>query len=287
VGIYPQPNDFTCGPFALKHALIALGKLVDENRLARLAGTHWWSGTDELRLARAANANDCDLDLVRRTSPDKARRTLTAYLRRRIPVLLCVDDWGHWITVVRHESSGFVVLDSNLDPVLNVLTWDQLRRRWRYLDTDYDEEDPPAVYDLLAVEPRFRVSIKADFSVARVRFLRRAENQQLARHWDEYLGDLLDICRPPSTRFTEPLSMAEFLRRNQKLILTRVVYWHGEIERVAIARLLRNFRFVAETYGLVIPAASARQAVADLSILAAMWAVAKRGIGDMYGSSES
>lgn len=286
VGIYPQPNDFTCGPFALKHALIALGKLVDENRLARLAGTHWWSGTDEIRLARAARANDCELVQVRRSSPDRAKRALSDYVRKRIPVLLCVDDWGHWITVVRHERSGFVVLDSDLDPVLNVLTWQQLRRRWRYLDTDYDEEEPPALFDLLAVEPRFRVSIKADFSVARVRFLRRAENQKLARHWDDYLGDLLDICRPPSARIAEPLSMGEFLRRNQELILSRVTYWHGDVEREAVLRLLRNFRFVAETYGLVIPASSAKRAVADLSILAAMWAVARRGIGDMYGSSE-
>ena len=28
-GFYPQPNEWTCGPFALKHALLALGRMVD------------------------------------------------------------------------------------------------------------------------------------------------------------------------------------------------------------------------------------------------------------------
>ena len=56
--------------------------------------------------------------------------------------------------------------------------------------------------------------MKADFSVERVKFLRRPENRRLARHWNEYLEDLLEICRPPTHRIAEPLSMGEFLRRH-------------------------------------------------------------------------
>jgi hypothetical protein len=284
MGFHPQPNDWSCGPFALKHALIALGQNVDEQRLARAAGTHWWSGTDEIKLARAARSSECDLPLIRRRNPDRAKRRLSGYLRRGVPVLLSVDDWEHWIAVVRRQRDSFVVIDSNLDPVLEVLSWAQLHRRWRYEDSDFDEDDPPSLYDMFPVKPRFSVALKADFSVARVRFLRRPENQGLAAYWDVYLGDLLEICRPPSARFNNPLSMAEFLRRNQSLLLSRVLYWHGAVERAEVTRLLRNFRFVAETYGLVIPADSARRAVADISILVAMWVVASRGVGDMYGT---
>ena len=50
MGIYPQPNLWQCGPFALKHALVALGILRDEKDISRLAGTHWWHGTDEIQL---------------------------------------------------------------------------------------------------------------------------------------------------------------------------------------------------------------------------------------------
>ncbi|RMH38167.1 MAG: hypothetical protein D6689_19965 [Deltaproteobacteria bacterium] len=286
MGFYPQPNDWSCGPFALKHALVALGRMVDENDIARRAKTHWWSGTDEIGLARAARAYGAELELFRRRSAERARRDLIAALRERLPVLLCVDGWGHWITVLGCARDQFVIVDSNADPVLDIAPWPRLRRRWVYRDTDYDPDDPPELYDGCIVRPTNRVPMRATFSVARVRHLRHARNRDLAEHWDEYLGDLLAICRPRDQRMVAPLSMAEFLRRHGDLIVSRVVYWHGDVTTAHVSRLLRNFRFVAERYGLVIPNAVARRAIADLAILATMWAVATRGIGSLYGAGE-
>src|SRR5690606_36014785 len=177
----------------------------------------------------------------------RAKRMPLDHWRRRIPVLLCVDDWGHWITAIRYEGSRFVVIDSNLDPVLNLLSWAQLEKRWRYLDYDYDPNDPPSIYDLHPIRPRFRVAAKADLSIARLRYLRRPENRLLALHWNEYLEDLLEICRPRSALQENPLSMGEFLRRNQELILSRVPYWHGDIARDRVTKLLGNFGIVGAT----------------------------------------
>jgi len=117
-----------------------------------------------------------------------------------------------------------------------------------------------------------------------VKFLRRPENRRLARHWNEYLEDLLEICKPPSVRIAEPLSMGEFLRRHQELLLTRVVYWHGDVNRDEVSRILRDLRFVSETYGLVIPASMSRRALADLSIAVTLWACADRGVNGMFGA---
>jgi hypothetical protein len=133
------------------------------------------------------------------------------------------------------------------------------------------------------VLPKVRTTVKADFHVERVKFLRRPENHSLALHWDEYLEDLLEICRPPTTRASDPISMGEFLRRHQELLVGRITYWHGDIEREAIVRVLRNFRFVSETYDLVIPMSATRRAVADLAILVTMYVVAARGLDEMYG----
>jgi len=243
-GFYPQPNEWTCGPFALKHALLALGRMVDVNEISATARTHWWSGTNEIQLARAARAFECDLVLERSADAEQARKILVKHLREQTPVLLCVDEWSHWITVLRSEDRRFVVVDSTDDPLLSVCTWPQLRNWWRYHDTDYVKENPPTLYDLMAVAPRFRTTVKADFSVDRVKFLRRPENRKLARHWNEYLEDLLEICKPPSVRIAEPLSMGEFLRRHQELLLTRVVYWHGDVNRDEVMRVLRDLRFV-------------------------------------------
>lgn len=284
-GFYPQPNEWTCGPFALKHALLALGRMVDVDALASTARTHWWSGTNEIQLARAARAVECDLVLDRRGDEEQARKALVKQLREGSPVLLCVEQWSHWITVVRTEGSKFVVVDSTDDPLLSVKTWPQLRTWWRYLDTDYSKDHPPVIYDLLAVIPRFKTTVKADFSVERVKFLRRPENRRLARYWNEYLEDLLVICKAPSSRIIEPLSMGEFLRRHQELLLTRVVYWHGDVNRDEVMRLLKDLRFVSETYGLVIPASMSRRALADLAIVVALWACADRGVDGMFGAT--
>ena len=284
-GFYPQPNEWTCGPFALKHALLALGRMVDAKQLASTARTHWWSGTDEIQLARAAREFECDLVLERRSDPEQARKLLVHYLREQTPVLLCVDEWTHWITVVRAEDRRFVVVDSNDDPLLSLPhlaaaphVVEVPRRRLR-------KHEPPVLYDLMAVTPRFRTTVKADFSVERVKFLRRPENRRLARHWNEYLEDLLEICKPPSVRIAQPLSMGEFLRRHAELLMTRVVYWHGDVNRDEVARLLRDLRFVSETYGLVIPASMSRRALADLAILVSLWVCADRGVDPMFGAT--
>lgn len=286
-GFYPQPNEWTCGPFALKHALLALGRMVDVNQISSTARTHWWSGTNEIQLARAARAFECDLVLERRSDPEDARKVLLALLREHTPVLLCVEEWTHWITVLRAEDRKFVVVDSTDDPQLSVMTWPQIRNWWVYHDIDYNKDDPPELFDLMAVKPRFRATVKGDFSVERVKVLRKPENQRLARHWNEYLEDLLEICRPPSVRIAEPLSMGEFLRRHQELLLTRVAYWHGAIDRNDVARILGDLRFVSDTYGLVIPTSMTRRALADLAILISLWACADRGIDGMFGAPGS
>lgn len=282
-GFYPQPNEWTCGPFALKHAMVTLGRSVEAGAIAQTARTHWWSGTDEIRLARAARTFDCDLMLERSSDAEDARKRLQKHLREQVPVLLCVDGWAHWITVVGVEGRRFLVIDSAKDPVLQIYTWPQLRARWVYNEPDV----PQPLYDLHAIVPRYKntVKAKADFSIERIKFLRRPENRSLALYWNEYLEDLLEICRPPSGRMIAPLSMGEFLRRHQEMIVSRVAFWHGDIDRDAIVKVLRNFRFVAETYGLVIPAASTRRAAADLAVLVTMWVVAVRGIDQMYGMS--
>jgi hypothetical protein len=81
--------------------------------------------------------------------------------------------------------------------------------------------------------------------------------------------------------------MGEFLRRHQELLLTRVVYWHGAVNRDDVTRILRDLRFVSETYGLVIPASMTRRATADLAILISLWACADRGVDSMFGSPGS
>lgn len=286
MGLYPQPNKWQCGPFALKHGLIMLGRIVDENHLSRIAGTHWWNGTDEIKLARAAKAHDCTLKLIRRKNPQRAKRELVQTLKNGCPALLCVDQWNHWITVVGAERDKFVLIDSREAPVVQVTTWRNLMRRWGYTERDPDDSTQiQTIYDLHPIVPRYRVRTKARFSVKRARYLRRPENRIFAKHWDEYFTDLSAICTPRTPLSEHVLSLGEMLRRHQSMICEEVAFWHGSVKRERLAKVLRNLRFVAETYDLVVRRDGEKRAVAAIAALLSFWSASKFGIGSVYGTA--
>lgn len=284
MGLYPQPELWQCGPFALKHALITLGILVDEREISRVAGTHWWSGTDEIKLARAARKYGVKLEMLRKHDHERARRTLVDYLRRGYPVLLCVHDWGHWVTAVKEERGQFIVLDSNETEVVTIHSWSQLKSMWVYHEADeYDEETVHTLFDLFPVVPtRRRVRMRAKFSRARARHLRRKTNRDLARLWDVYLDDLMVISRPRTAQSEYVFSLGEFFRRHEGMILDQLEYWHGAVDRTQAKRVLDNMHFVADTYGLVIHDEDEKRAIASVAMILALWAADRFGVGAVY-----
>ena len=286
MAFYPQPNQWQCGPFALKNALIMHGILVDEKDISRIAGTHWWSGTDEMQLGKAARAFRCRLLMIRKHSPDKARRELVSHLRRGIPCLLCVFEWSHWVAAVKEEKGNFILLDSRDPAVLTISSWSALKNIWVYHEPDeYDEESVHTLYDLHPVIPKFRVKTHAKFSLARARYLRRKSNRSFARLWDEYLEDLLAICKARTPLSEKVFSLGEFLRRHESMILGQVEFWHGNINRSAARKILQNMHLVADTYGLVIHKEDEKRAIAGVTSLLMLWAAGKYGVTSVYETS--
>lgn len=284
MGIYPQPNIWQCGPFALKHALVTLGVLKDEKEISKLAGSHWWHGTDELQLGRAARRFDCDILMIRRHQEAHAWSELVRYLRRGIPVLLCVDEWSHWLTAVNVEQGKFILLDSREKKVVTIADWPTLRRMWVYHEDDeVDDTVTHTYYDLHPVVPRVRRRTKAQFSLARARVLRRATNRQLAESWDVYLGDLLVLCRTRTPLSRKVFSLGEFFRRHEEMIIEQVDYWHGNIDHRAAKKLLYNLHFVADTYGLVVPDGQEKRTIAGITTILTLWAAWAHGVSPVYG----
>ena len=126
MGFYPQSNKWQCGPFALKHALAILGRFVDEDTLTRTAKTTR-EGTDERMLRRAAQSCDCNFVEVRKFDEDAAFKALTTALGKNQPCLICINQWGHWVTIVGFDArtERFVVIDSEKDPVVRVPAWSE------------------------------------------------------------------------------------------------------------------------------------------------------------------
>jgi len=283
MGLYPQPNQWQCGPFALKHALITLGIFAEERTITRLSGSHWWNGTDEIQLGKAAKYFGCTMRMIRRHDPEQARREMVGFLRRGIPSLLCVYEWGHWVTVVKAESGKFILLDSKDKAVLTIQTWRELKNNWVF--HEQDEEDLKhfeTIYDFHPVIPKFRVRSKAKFSLARAKYLRRPENRGLSRFWDDYVADLLTICKPRTALSEKVISMGEFFRRHEQMILDQVDHWHGDINRREAERILKNMHFVADTYGLVIHVGDEKRAIGGITTILTLWAAAEYGVHPVY-----
>jgi hypothetical protein len=282
MGFSTQPNIWQCGPYALKHALIMLGIIVDEKKITRAAGTDA-SGSDERDLARAARQFGCRLVEVRKMDPDEARADLVDFLRRGIPCLICVNEWRHWVVIVKEERGKFILLNSEVAAVLTILAWDELRSIWAYHPgTRNRKNKKDTLFDLYPLIPNFRVQLKARFSIARAQFLRKRENRAFAQQWDEYLSDLLKLCKPRTPLSENVISLGEFLRRHGEMILNQIVYWHGKIERKAAEKLLRNMRFVADTHGLVVHRDDEKRAIAGLTAVLTLWASSKYGVGPVY-----
>lgn len=239
MGFHTQPNAWQCGPFALKHALLALGIVADEGDLTRAAGASE-EGADERDLGRAAGRYHCDLGVERLESASEARRVLAAHLRARTPVLLCVDHWSHWVTAAGMEDDTVVLLDSRVDGVFLTVAWPLLAGRIAYRS---DGGSP--LYDLHPLISH-RASPRARFSLARVEVLRSVEQRDLARGWGRYLEALLPFSRPqgPQTEWT--IAIGDVLRERAAAVL----------EGLPTATVLRSHRhlshaaFVADTHGL-------------------------------------
>ncbi len=278
MSFYPQPNKYQCGPFALKYALVMLGQFHNEKVIAAKAGSSWWYGTDEIGLANAANYFDCTMKYFQSSAHADSINQLISYLEKKIPCILSVDNWGHWLAVLNYDKQKFIVVDSGLEKVIVTYSARQLLKRWRY----YDEAQAFESYDGYALIPNIKVVTKANFTFERAKFVMRERNADLASKWDSYFNDLINICSPirPNAKLT--MSFTEFVRRHENLLIKQVAYWHGTPSHPELNKILDNMIFVAETYDLIIYARDQKKALIDLSALLMMYTCGKYGMSRIY-----
>lgn len=277
MSFYPQPNKYTCGPFALKYALVMLGIFKNEKKIAMLAGSTWWAGTDEIGLARAAKKFQCTMKYFREDVAEVALDKLDRILDKNVPCILSVNNWGHWLTVIGHQKNKYIVVDSGQDKVIGILSPRQLLKKWKYTD-----EVGCTSFDGYAIIPNFKVITKAQFTLEKAKYVMYRKNEPLASRWDTYFNDLILICRPRTRLSSNIISLNEFLRRHEKNIVRKVAFWHGTPKYIELKRILRNMQFVGEVYDLVIHEEDEKKALIDLTSLLMMYACGKYGMEPNY-----
>jgi hypothetical protein len=239
MGFQTQPNEWQCGPFALKHALLTLGIVADEGVLTRMSGATE-EGADERDLARAADRYGCAMTCERVHSAEEARQQLAAHLRAPTPVLLCVDQWSHWVTAAGMEGDTVVLLDSRERSVFQTVRWSVLQTRLAYRSGR-----ARVLHDLHPVIAKRPVP-RARFSIPRVDFLLRAEHRDLGRAWGAYLAALLPVSQVPGAQTAWTVAIGDRLREHAAALLT------GLPTRQALRahRQLSHAAFVADTHAL-------------------------------------
>ena len=238
MGFSPQPNEWQCGPYALKYALLALAIPCDETALTRESGATR-QGTDERDLDRAARRHGCVLRVERSTTRDSARAALRGHLTRRTPVLLCVDQWSHWIVAVGSDADAAVVLDSRQAAVIQIVPWPKLMGRVAYRGIS-----GAALYDLQPLVPMSVPPARAAFTRARADFLLRPANRALRRGWEQYVRALLPLARPKSAQTEWTLPLANVVREGTPRVLGATTGRQRDLLRERLA----HAAFVADAY---------------------------------------
>lgn len=140
-----QPDDTTCGPTALKHALSMFGKRKSLDHLMELCGTNS-NGTSTKNMIRAATklgfsvlaveyATLHHLQSALKYKPKELRAVLVTYLYDLDEKENLQPESGHWAAVSSYmaSKSRIVLLDSSSGKKKSY-DWSDFRTRW----IDYD-----------------------------------------------------------------------------------------------------------------------------------------------------
>ncbi len=128
-----QSRKSSCGPAALRNALEALGIERSEDELAALCKQTATGGTTGASLRKALG----NIEGVINARIDEARtdvailRLLQALYDGR-PVIVCVEEWGHWAVAVGVLGFGkrVVCVDSGDNDLVRLRTTDEMADWW-------------------------------------------------------------------------------------------------------------------------------------------------------------
>lgn len=274
MSFYPMPNDYECGPFSLKYALTTYGIFKNEKEISKLAGTTWWFGTDEIGLTKAANKYHFSLEAFTEKKPSKAIAKLIRQLKKH-PCILCVHNWNHWITVVGYENSKFIALDSGNKKVFKIFDENELLNIWYYYDNDVKER-----YDGYILKPKLKTHIRAHFTCEHINILLKKHNFKISQKWDQYLSDLLELCK--GTNLRDSILFRDFLLTYSEIIIKTVCYWHGEMHNNELKSVTRGMRLIADVYALKVKKKDINKAIIALTALLTMYSCGKYGMVEIY-----
>lgn len=128
-----QSTEASCGAAALSNALKAVGVVRSEDEMAKLSGTNS-SGTSQAGITKALKSVGREPGKLLEAKSHTAVLRLIMALQCGHPVILCVDDWEHWVVAVGLLGvAGYpriVVVDSASLELTHVYSIEDVVSRW-------------------------------------------------------------------------------------------------------------------------------------------------------------
>jgi ABC-type bacteriocin/lantibiotic exporter with double-glycine peptidase domain len=141
-----QSRKFSCGSTALGNALEVYGIFKSEEYLSEVCKTNI-NGTSSAGLRAGIQAVGCSAIDIKLRDASEARKKLEECLVLGHPVILCVDDWSHWVALVGHINSKAIIADSASVHLVEYFKWPDLMTRWKHYGSRYHGVivEPPVV----------------------------------------------------------------------------------------------------------------------------------------------
>jgi hypothetical protein len=225
----------------LKHALLCLGIVSTERQISQAMRARRWrcvvTGLDEGYLLRGIERFSCEPVAFHLSDPEKAKKKIDGALDRGNPVIVCLDDWGHWSVIGGRKSRRYLWIDSDRRGVVGTSTWKELRRRLRCRRES---------------EPYYGIALRPQTAEARSRSLVRnfaevaplLQESTIRKSWGQYLGTA-DFALKPSVRGS--LSSVAFFEDHREELIAKAPSAQRaaeELQRLAafrrVSRLLRR-----------------------------------------------
>lgn len=125
-----QQSPFGCGPAAVVNALESLGIQTTQEVVATLAKTNPQEGTYPAGMRRALEALGFEPLVIEVKDQDLALAAARGHLMTGRPILLCVDNWEHWVTAIGMLGDRILIVDPADGAVTTSMNSADFLTRW-------------------------------------------------------------------------------------------------------------------------------------------------------------
>lgn len=267
MGLTKQPDEYSCGPTCVSNSLYLLGNAkVSFDDIKQACGTRWWNGTDESGLRRALRR--LGYEGLEAQWPHKSdRKAALTWLREQHaqnhPVILCVDNFDHWVLAAGSTEKTIIVLDpygGHRGATTSTYSRTALAERW----WSVDKEKKEGYFYAMAVIPRTKNARRFALNAIPL------TSPEVLNRLKDTANDLLPVSHSLIDvfgRVRKGKKLADLLSEYSPYLVDRIDYWWAGIDRARIRQELRNFVAFARGRQLRYLPTRREQVLMDIAVL--------------------